>query len=124
LLVAVGYLTAKLLFWQNFQLCTAPVLIGIFFLGAVQLFLLGLLGEYIGAIQTQVHNLPLVVEAERINFDDNADERENDPESQPSRERCFCVRLTYQPAILMPHAVTWINPYAPPDISMSMAAVR
>ncbi len=85
LLVAVAYLIAKLLFWQNFQLGTAPVLIGIFFLGAVQLFFLGLIGEYIGAIQTQVRNLPLVVEAERINFDDNAVERENDPESQPSR---------------------------------------
>ena len=75
LLVAVAYLIAKLLFWQNFQLGTAPVLIGIFFFGAVQLFFLGLLGEYIGAIQTQVHNLPLVVEAERINFASKAEAR-------------------------------------------------
>ncbi|MBS0229049.1 MAG: glycosyltransferase [Proteobacteria bacterium] len=69
LLVASGYLVAKLLFWQSFVLGTAPVLIGMFFFGAVQLFFLGLLGEYIGTIQTQVRNLPLVVEAERINFD-------------------------------------------------------
>lgn len=75
LLVALAYLLAKLLFWQNFQLGTAPVLIGIFFIGAVQLFFLGLLGEYIGAIQTQVRNLPLVVEAERINFNTTADDR-------------------------------------------------
>ena len=75
LLVAVAYLIAKLLFWQNFQLGTAPVLIGIFFFGAVQLFFLGLLGEYIGTIQTQVRNLPLVVEAERINFGSKAEAR-------------------------------------------------
>lgn len=73
LLVAFGYLAAKLLFWNNFDLGMAPILIGIFFFGAVQLFFLGLLGEYIGAIQTQVRNLPLVVEAERINFNSNPD---------------------------------------------------
>ena len=70
LLAAFGYLVAKLLFWDSFELGLAPVLIGIFFFGAVQMFFLGLLGEYIGAIQTQVRNLPLVVEAERINFED------------------------------------------------------
>lgn len=69
LLVAFGYLLAKLLFWHSFELGLAPVLIGMFFFGAVQMFFLGLLGEYIGAIQTQVRNLPLVVEAERINFE-------------------------------------------------------
>ncbi|CAB3760163.1 glycosyltransferase family 2 protein [Paraburkholderia humisilvae] len=68
LLIAFGYLMAKLLFWNAFVLGTAPVLIGIFFFGALQMMFLGLLGEYIGAIQTQVRNLPLVVEAERINF--------------------------------------------------------
>lgn len=68
LLTAFGYLVAKLLFWDRFQLGTAPLLIGIFFFGAMQMFFLGLLGEYIGAILTQVRNLPLVVEAERINF--------------------------------------------------------
>ncbi|WP_374349178.1 glycosyltransferase family 2 protein [Thermomonas sp.] len=72
LLVAFAYLLAKLLYWNQFQMGTAPVLIGIFFFGAVQMFFLGLLGEYIGAIQTQVRNLPLVVEAERINFTDKA----------------------------------------------------
>jgi len=69
LLVAFGYLLAKLLFWNSFELGLAPVLIGMFFFGAMQLLFLGLLGEYIGTIQTQVRNLPLVVEAERINFD-------------------------------------------------------
>lgn len=69
LLTALGYLLAKVVFWNSFELGLAPVLIGIFFFGAMQLFFLGLLGEYIGAIQTQVRNLPLVVEAERINFE-------------------------------------------------------
>jgi glycosyltransferase involved in cell wall biosynthesis len=70
LLVAVGYLIAKLLFWDDLQLGLAPLLIGIYFFGAVQLFFIGVLGEYIGAINTQVHKRPLVVEKERINFDD------------------------------------------------------
>ena len=69
LLVALGYLIAKLMFWNELQLGTAPLLIGIYFFGAVQLFFIGLLGEYIGSIHTQVHKRPLVVEKERINFD-------------------------------------------------------
>jgi polyisoprenyl-phosphate glycosyltransferase len=69
LFVAIGYLIAKLLFWDQLQLGLAPLLIGIYFFGAVQLFFIGVLGEYIGAIHTQVHKRPLVVEKERINFD-------------------------------------------------------
>jgi len=69
LLVAFGYLIAKLMFWNELQLGTAPLLIGIYFFGAVQLFFIGVLGEYIGSIHTQVHKRPLVVEKERINFD-------------------------------------------------------
>ena len=69
LLVALGYLIAKLMFWNELQLGTAPLLMGIYFFGAVQLFFIGILGEYIGSIHTQVHKRPLVVEKERINFD-------------------------------------------------------
>jgi glycosyltransferase involved in cell wall biosynthesis len=69
LVIAFGYLVAKLLFWDQLQLGLAPLLIGIYFFGAVQLFFIGVLGEYIGAIHTQVHRRPLVVERERINFD-------------------------------------------------------
>jgi hypothetical protein len=68
LLVATGYLIAKLVFWNSFELGMAPVLIGLFLFSAIQMIFLGLLGEYIGSIQTQVRNLPLVVEGERINF--------------------------------------------------------
>ena len=69
LLVAAGYFIAKLLWWDTFSLGIAPLVIGIFFLGAVQLFFIGIIGEYIGAIWTQVKKRPLVIEEERINFD-------------------------------------------------------
>lgn len=69
LLLACGYLVYKLLFWQSFQLGTAPLIIGMFFFSAVQLFFIGILGEYIGSIHTQVLHRPPVIERERINFD-------------------------------------------------------
>jgi hypothetical protein len=68
LLIAFGYLVAKLLFWERFEFGQAPMLIGIYFFASVQIFFIGILGEYVGAIQTQVRKLPLVVERERINF--------------------------------------------------------
>lgn len=68
LIVALIFFVAKLLYWDSFQLGTAPILIGIFFFGAIQAFFIGVLGEYIGSIHTQVRNMPLVVEMERVNF--------------------------------------------------------
>ncbi len=68
LLVALGYLIAKLLFWNQFSLGIAPILIGFFFLTSVQLFFIGIVGEYIGSIYTQVRRHPHVFEKERINF--------------------------------------------------------
>src|SRR5258706_9131802 len=68
LLVGLMYLFYKLLFWQRFSLGSAPIVIGLFFLGSVQLFFLGIVGEYIGAIYTQIMKRPLVIEKERINF--------------------------------------------------------
>ena len=70
LLVAIGFLVAKLTYWDSFSLGIAPMLIGIFFFGSVQLFFLGVLGEYIASIHTKIRNLPLVIELERVNFDD------------------------------------------------------
>ncbi len=67
-LIALGYLVAKLLFWYHFTVGTAPVIIGLFFFGSVQLFFTGILGEYIGWIHTRLQNRPLVIERERINF--------------------------------------------------------
>ena len=68
LLVAIGYLVCKLIFWYTFPFGTAPLVIGLFFFASVQLFFIGIIGEYVGAIHTQVMRRPLVVEMERINF--------------------------------------------------------
>ncbi len=67
--IAIIYLVMKLIFWDRFDAGMAPVLIGMFFLGAVQLLFLGLIGEYILSINQRVMNRPLVVEEERINFE-------------------------------------------------------
>lgn len=68
LLVAVGYFIYKLLYWDSLSVGMAPILIGFFFFASVQLFFIGILGEYIANIHTQVQRRPLVVERERINF--------------------------------------------------------
>lgn len=74
LLVALGFLVLKLTFWYSLPAGYAPAVIGIFFLGSVQIFLIGLVGEYIGAVVTQVRQRPLVVERERVgnNHNDNS----------------------------------------------------
>jgi len=64
----IAYFAYKLLFWHNFTVGIAPIAIGMFFLGSLQLLFMGIIGEYIGNIHTQVHNRPLVVERERLNF--------------------------------------------------------
>jgi polyisoprenyl-phosphate glycosyltransferase len=69
LLVAIGYLIAKLVFWNSLQMGMAPLVIGLYLLASVLLLFIGILGEYIGAIHTQVQRRPLVIERERINFD-------------------------------------------------------
>ena len=69
ILVSLGYTIYKLLFWNRFSVGMAPVVIGIFFFASVQLISLGILGEYIGAIHTQVLRRPLVTERERVNFE-------------------------------------------------------
>ncbi len=68
LLVSMVYLVLKLVFWNQFSLGLAPMVIGLFFFGSIQLFFIGLLGEYILAIHTQVLKRPHVVEEERVNF--------------------------------------------------------
>jgi len=69
---AFVYFVMKMLFWYNLPIGIAPIIIGLFCVASVQLFFLGVLGEYVGSIYTQVRNRPLVVEAERINFSDDA----------------------------------------------------
>jgi hypothetical protein len=69
LFAGLTYLVYKLVFWSNFTVGIAPLVIGLFFLGSVQLLSMGILGEYIGSIQTQVQKRPYVVERERVNFE-------------------------------------------------------
>jgi glycosyltransferase involved in cell wall biosynthesis len=80
LLVALLFLMIKLLFWFALPSGYAPVVIGVFFLGSVQIFLIGLLGEYLSAVLAQVRNRPLVVERERIGVETY---RSGDPGSGP-----------------------------------------
>jgi glycosyltransferase involved in cell wall biosynthesis len=70
LLASFGYLIYKLLHWDSVSFGMAPILIGFFFFASVQLFFIGILGEYIAAIHTQVLKRPLVVERERVNFEE------------------------------------------------------
>lgn len=69
LIVAIVYFIYKLVYWDSFTVGTAPLVIGLFFFSSVQLFFIGIIGEYIGAIHTQVKKRPLVIEKQRINFD-------------------------------------------------------
>jgi glycosyltransferase involved in cell wall biosynthesis len=67
-LTGLFYFVYKLIYWNSFSTGLAPLVVGLFFVGGVQLFFLGIVGEYIGAIYTQVRHRPLVIEKERINF--------------------------------------------------------
>jgi hypothetical protein len=69
LFISILFLLLKILFWDSFVLGVTPIILGIFGSAAVQIFLLGIIGEYVGFILTHVRNLPLVIEKERINFD-------------------------------------------------------
>ena len=68
LLIAIGFFFYKILFWNSFQLGLAPILIGFFGLTAIQIMIIGLIGEYISTVLIFSKNLPLVIEKERINF--------------------------------------------------------
>lgn len=67
-LTGFGYFLYKLLFWSNFSVGMAPLVIGLFLMGSLQLVFIGIIGEYIGQIHTLVQRRPLVVEQERLNF--------------------------------------------------------
>ena len=74
LFIAMLYLILKLVNWYGFQAGYAPLIIGVFVIGSIQLFFIGLLGEYILNINTRVIHRPLVVEEKRLNFDENREE--------------------------------------------------
>ena len=77
LLIALVYLILKLINWYNFQAGYAPMIIGIYVLGSLQLFFIGLLGEYILNINSRVIHRPLVVEEKRINFESDNNTEKN-----------------------------------------------
>lgn len=70
-LSGLGYLIYKLFYWNSFEAGIAPVVIGVFFISSVQLFFLGVIGEYIGFIHTQVLKRPLVTERLRVGWEDS-----------------------------------------------------
>jgi glycosyltransferase involved in cell wall biosynthesis len=86
MLGGIAYFAYKLLFWRQFTVGIAPIVIGMFFLGSLQLLFMGIIGEYVGNIHTQVHNRPLVVERERLNFEYEP----GDP--QPQHVQSFAAR--------------------------------
>lgn len=69
-LIALFYLIQKLIHWDDFVAGNAPILIGVFFLGGLQMFFIGLLGEYIMSMNTRIIKRPLVIEEERLNFNE------------------------------------------------------
>ena len=81
LLVALIYLIMKLIWWDRFPAGMTPLLIGMLFLGSVQIFFIGVVGEYILSINQRVMKRPLVVEEERINFPDSPEDE--DPTKRP-----------------------------------------
>ena len=70
-IIGLVYLILKLIYWDKFAAGMAPILIGTFFLGALQIFFIGILGEYILSINNRVKKRPLVIEEKRINFSKN-----------------------------------------------------
>src|ERR1019366_10671035 len=87
-LVSLAYFMYKLIFWSNFSVGIAPLVIGVFFFMSIQMLFMGIIGEYIGTIHTLVQKRPLVVEQERINFEYGPGEPLRDPlqdnEAHPS----------------------------------------
>ena len=71
IVIAIVYLILKLIYWERFAAGMAPILLAVLFLGSVQLFFIGFLGEYVLSINKRMMNRPLVIEEERLNFDEN-----------------------------------------------------
>ena len=71
IMAALIYLVLKLIYWDDFSAGQAPMIIGLFFLNAMELLFIGFVGEYVMSINTRVMNRPLVIEEERINFEES-----------------------------------------------------
>ena len=93
MLVALVYLIMKLIWWDRFPAGMAPLLIGMLFIGSVQIFFIGLVGEYILSINQRVMKRPLVVEEERLNFDKKPRNVETEPEEFKKKPEEFEKKL-------------------------------
>lgn len=71
-IIAVFYLVLKLIYWDSYDIGMATLVIGMFFIGAVQIMFIGIVGEYVGEILTRMNDRPMVIERERLNFDENS----------------------------------------------------
>jgi len=78
LIIAFVYLIYKLVHWETFQAGNAPLVIGVFVLGSIQLFFIGLIGEYLLNMNTRIINRPIVVEEKRLNFEENVSKEEGE----------------------------------------------
>ena len=85
ILIAVFYIVIKLTNWDKYSMGMASIAVGLFFLGAVQLIFIGLIGEYILSMNQRIMNRPLVIEEERINFETSSPKR--DEEAGETKER-------------------------------------
>ena len=74
-IIALFYLILKIVYWNSYDIGMATLVIGLFFLGAVQIMFIGIVGEYVGEILARMSEKPMVVEKERLNFDDNVEEK-------------------------------------------------
>ena len=84
-MAGIVYFILKLLYWDRFSAGVAPLLIGVFFLGSMQLFFIGFLGEYVLSINTRVLDRPLVVEELRLNFEELEEENESEREKEEEK---------------------------------------
>ena len=87
-IIAMFYLVLKLLYWDSYDIGMATVVIGIFFIGAVQIMFIGIVGEYVGEILTRMNRKPMVIEKERLNFEEDGIEESRDEEEKKERESC------------------------------------
>lgn len=95
MLIALIYLILKIIYWDTFPMGTAPILIGVFLIGSVQLFFIGLLGEYIMNINTRIMKRPLVIEEKRLNFDMEADKPSLNSDSINNMDMTFIDEVAY-----------------------------
>lgn len=75
--IALFYLVLKLIYWDSYDIGMATLVIGMFFIGAVQIMFIGIVGEYVGEILTRMNDKPMVIERERLNFDEDSQSGSN-----------------------------------------------